>query len=483
MNIPADPGLPRRNILILLSNTWPYGLGENFLADEIPYLNECFDQVYVFPVNPLDKDSLKTSDVPDGIRVFPMYQDTGSVTASMPRLAIRGLKNFRRPEVRKELNTRAKGVKKRGVLAYFEGKSEQAYQHISSALEQESLVQTFMEGLARNEDLRIVVYSYWYFVSARVAVRLKEKLHTQIPDVLQSGGSTEVLAVSRGHGYDLNESVNRGAYLPYRAYLPEELDQSYPISAAGRRTLQENAPEAVDAISYARLGTMDDARAAQVVRAYKQGEVFHFVSCAWVSGVKRLDLLVEALARLDDWFLNGGTKANWHWTHLGGGPDLEKLIELAEQKLPQGNFTFKGQMKPAEIMEHYASQPCDLFCNVSSSEGVPVSVMEAFCFGIPALATDVGGTGEIVRPGVSGHLLPPDPDIHLVTRRLGEAVLRDSESRLAMRQTTRKLWETLCDGDKNYRRFARMLAGDLPLRGTVPPESKQLHDLGDTLNT
>ena len=38
----------------------------------------------------------------------------------------------------------------------------------------------------------------------------------------------------------------------------------------------------------------------------------------------------------------------------------------------------------------------DLFINTSSSEGVPVSIMEALSVGIPIIATDVGGTKEIV---------------------------------------------------------------------------------------
>ncbi|MGZ5247769.1 MAG: glycosyltransferase, partial [Flavitalea sp.] len=38
----------------------------------------------------------------------------------------------------------------------------------------------------------------------------------------------------------------------------------------------------------------------------------------------------------------------------------------------------------------------DLFLNVSESEGVPVSIMEAMSAGLPVIATNVGGTREIV---------------------------------------------------------------------------------------
>ncbi|MBE3138389.1 MAG: glycosyltransferase, partial [Actinobacteria bacterium] len=45
--------------------------------------------------------------------------------------------------------------------------------------------------------------------------------------------------------------------------------------------------------------------------------------------------------------------------------------------------------------------------NTSSTEGVPVSIMEAQSFGIPVIATDVGGVKELIAEG-TGSLLPVD---------------------------------------------------------------------------
>lgn len=49
----------------------------------------------------------------------------------------------------------------------------------------------------------------------------------------------------------------------------------------------------------------------------------------------------------------------------------------------------------------------DLFLNISESEGVPFSIMEALSAGIPVMATDVGGTAEIIDDTV-GRLLPKE---------------------------------------------------------------------------
>ena len=53
----------------------------------------------------------------------------------------------------------------------------------------------------------------------------------------------------------------------------------------------------------------------------------------------------------------------------------------------------------------------------SLNEGLPLAAMEAMLAGVPIVATDAGGTGEIVRDGVTGLLVPPgDP------RALSEAI-------------------------------------------------------------
>src|SRR5699024_10192472 len=52
-----------------------------------------------------------------------------------------------------------------------------------------------------------------------------------------------------------------------------------------------------------------------------------------------------------------------------------------------------------ELKSIYQNSYFELFINTSEDEGLPVSIMEAFSYGIPAIATDVGGTSEIVHEG------------------------------------------------------------------------------------
>ena len=50
-----------------------------------------------------------------------------------------------------------------------------------------------------------------------------------------------------------------------------------------------------------------------------------------------------------------------------------------------------------------------MFLTASSTEGLPISILEAFSACIPAAATAVGGIPEIVRDGETGFLLPENP--------------------------------------------------------------------------
>jgi len=49
----------------------------------------------------------------------------------------------------------------------------------------------------------------------------------------------------------------------------------------------------------------------------------------------------------------------------------------------------------------------DVFCLPSLYEGVPMSILEALAWGVPCIATPVGGVSSVVADGVNGALVPP----------------------------------------------------------------------------
>ena len=94
------------------------------------------------------------------------------------------------------------------------------------------------------------------------------------------------------------------------------------------------------------------------------------------------------------------------WVHFGDG-DLMSDIKRQINDFQSTNFEvdLKGHVLNEEVLNWYGKNEVTVFVNVSESEGIPVSVMEAMSFGIPVIATDVGGNCEIVDAS-NGRLIP-----------------------------------------------------------------------------
>lgn len=89
---------------------------------------------------------------------------------------------------------------------------------------------------------------------------------------------------------------------------------------------------------------------------------------------------------------------------LGDGPDADRLKLLVRDLDLRDRVDFPGWTDdvPAGMRGAAAAVfPSRL------GEGSPVAVVEAMMAGIPVVATDVGGTRELVEDGVTGWLVPP----------------------------------------------------------------------------
>ncbi len=92
---------------------------------------------------------------------------------------------------------------------------------------------------------------------------------------------------------------------------------------------------------------------------------------------------------------------------VGGGPLEFSLRRLTDELGLNECVTFFGEQ--ADVSPFLLA--ADLFVNSSVTEGLPVSLLEAMSLGLPAVATDVGGMGEIARLSGAVTLVPPsDPD-------------------------------------------------------------------------
>ena len=88
---------------------------------------------------------------------------------------------------------------------------------------------------------------------------------------------------------------------------------------------------------------------------------------------------------------------------IGDGPKREELMEMVDAcKLNQQVFFLGFQDK----LEKWFPA-IDLFVLPSLTEGTPMSLLEAMSYGIPVVATAVGGVPQIITSGENGILIPP----------------------------------------------------------------------------
>lgn len=87
-------------------------------------------------------------------------------------------------------------------------------------------------------------------------------------------------------------------------------------------------------------------------------------------------------------------------TVVGDGDHRSELENLANT-----GVTFLGELPQEQVADVLAKS--DIFIHPSYSEGQPSAVAEASTIGLPVIATDVGGTGELVEDGVTGFLVKP----------------------------------------------------------------------------
>ena len=127
--------------------------------------------------------------------------------------------------------------------------------------------------------------------------------------------------------------------------------------------------------------------------------------------IKRQDLLIRAF---------GAVRARFPEVHLllvGDGPRRDELRGLAEGLGLSDCVHFTGyQAEPEKSL-----QAMDLFALTSRSEGMPLSVLEAWAAGLPVVASRVGGLPELIEHGQTGLLFAPDDETELA-RVLGELV-------------------------------------------------------------
>jgi glycosyltransferase involved in cell wall biosynthesis len=175
-------------------------------------------------------------------------------------------------------------------------------------------------------------------------------------------------------------------------------------------------------------------------------EAYTIVSCSSLSWYKRPLLLVEVLKHLT---------IPVRWIHLGDGPMRDAFLEASSQLPGNIKFEFKGSISNTEVISFYQQNPVDLVLNLSSFEGIPVSLMEAISFGIPIAGCNVCGIPEIVNSN-TGLLLDMSPNPKGTASVIID-FLKTKSRNGALREGVKEYWEQNFKANKNYPQFLKRL--------------------------
>lgn len=426
-------GAPVRDVLLLLTDFYPYEVGEEFLEQEIDVLCEAYDEVLVVPVR-LSEGARRTRPLPANARsaLMPASRLPGGWRS---QALVRSAQILLGPE-RMVQTPPWRSPGRFGMDVRF----------AAIALGARGRLGRLLPSLRLRPGDRVTIYSYWFFTGAALGGMLRRR---------ELAGH-EVRVVARAHAYDVDEADAPRGYVPSRRYVMEAVDRVYPISEYAAGFLRRRFPQAGGRVEVARLGV--PASSAPLRHKPQEGEPFAIVSCSHTAPYKRVGLVLETVAEL----ARRGREVTW--THVGeSDPErLEVLRCRAQELMPQVPVTFTGHMPNEEVRRLYATSPFACFLNCSDGEGVPVSVMEAQSAALPVVATAAGGTGEIVRDGVNGRLVPVEVDAAQVADAVESVMDLGEEDYAAMSAAARRTWARMSDASRQYRDFVADLRALMP---------------------
>lgn len=291
--------------------------------------------------------------------------------------------------------------------------------------------QDLKKRVKKYNDANTVFYSYWLS-------------YTPIAFALYKYNNPHIRCkfIARGHGSDIY-GIKIGHYYPLRDFVFKYIDTVYTISSYGQSYLLELYPFARNKILLSRLGVYRNLSMG------KNDGIIRLISCSSVIPLKRVSLIFTSVYNFARTYFNYQIE----WIHIGSGPLISDLEEKVERnKRSNLKIELKGLLNNKEILDYYKQTYITSFLLLSTTEGIPVSIMEAISSGIPVIATDVGGVSEIVNER-TGKLLRCD----FQQEEFNKALIEVIDCRDSMSESVFQYFEENYDAEKNFYQFYREL--------------------------
>lgn len=254
---------------------------------------------------------------------------------------------------------------------------------------------------------------------------------------------------SRAHGRDVVESREPlTKKLPYQSFKYKYTDKVFCISNFTKSYITSVYPNYKSKIEVCFLGTEDNGMGPIA----DKNDAFVIVSVGTIRNVKRFYLIAEML-------LHATVPIKWvHFGDLYENDPTTKRFNASVKALKSNRLIsveLNGSIANADLHKYYKSNPIDLLVNTSDSEGLPVSIQEAISFGIPCVATNVGGTSEIVNIN-TGWLIERDFIAEQTMSKI-ESILLEHSRDINRRVKIREFWKNNFSAFSNYPDFFQKL--------------------------
>ncbi len=203
--------------------------------------------------------------------------------------------------------------------------------------------------------------------------------------------------VSTAHGWIANDVRGRLKTLLDRVLL-RRFERVILVSHAMRRRLPRWwVPDARVCVIHNALMLESYGRGVRTTgrSAPSAGQPIELLTAGRLSPEKGIDLLLQAIAALST------MHPNLRLTIAGIGSEQAKLQQLGDELGLTERVRFIGYV--ADMPALYSQ--VDLVVQGSLTEGLPNVMVEAAYLGVPVVATDVGGTREVIEHGVNGWLV------------------------------------------------------------------------------
>lgn len=385
--------------IICFTSSYPYGGKETYFGNELEYLAKEFDIVHIFPTYNSTGSEVQR-EVPQNVKVYPTFIANGfkrvyqGIFNTSPGWTF--IKDF---FFKKPYKKRAALKRWFNALLIFRVK----YYKVKT--------------LSKNWKEGTIVYAYWGGEG-----------------VFATDICKKYKKVMRMHGGDFYLNRNDG-YIPLVERIYNKTDLLLPISNDISAILQSYYHVPPEKIFVNYLGV----RKLKPSLSVRDDNVIRVVSCSNLVDLKRVNIIAQLVA---NWQHN--ISVEWH--HFGDGPEANTLKKMIADYSGNNKMILHGWTNQQDIYQFYSTTYVHWFLNVSIYEGIPVSIMEAFSFGIPAIATNAGATAEIVNNN-NGYLI----DVEIEYTILKKMILSIAEEGYEQkRKAAFHTWNTTFNADKNY---------------------------------